>query len=224
MQSEQINELAKALVAVQAVLPAVKKAKTGQVGSQKTKYADLDACVDVLKKVLPEHGLAYVQPPMACDNGVMIRTVLMHTSGQWIDGELHLPADKNSAQAYGSALTYCRRYALCAITGLVADDDDDAAAASRPRQTKADAAVQVQRAGPERMPTEKEFADGSKAIFAMAGDIWGKASEPEFYAWLKREGWPVDDAKGRPSLKARSYPELTRIYSSLKRLAPERAS
>jgi hypothetical protein len=48
---------------------------------------------------------------------VVVVTRLAHASGEWIEGELPLPVSKADAQGYGSALTYARRYGLCAITG-----------------------------------------------------------------------------------------------------------
>jgi hypothetical protein len=56
----------------------------------------------------------------------------LHTSGQWISGSATLPLASQTPQAYGSALTYARRYGLAAIVGLCVDQDDDGAAASRP--------------------------------------------------------------------------------------------
>ena len=50
-------------------------------------------------------------------------------------GITHVPVQKSDAQGYGSAQTYCRRYALMAAFGLAADDDDgNAAAKASPRQ------------------------------------------------------------------------------------------
>jgi hypothetical protein len=53
-----------------------------------------------------------------------LKTTLMHSSGQWIQGEMPLFLPKMDAQAQGSAITYARRYGLAAITGLVQVDDD----------------------------------------------------------------------------------------------------
>ena len=39
-------------------------------------------------------------------------------------GLLHVPASKQDAQGYGSALTYARRYSLMAICGIAPEDDD----------------------------------------------------------------------------------------------------
>jgi hypothetical protein len=64
---------------------------------------------------------------------VIVVTRLAHTSGEWIEGELAVPVSKADAQGYGSALTYARRYGLCAITGIAPEDDDgNAAAAAKP--------------------------------------------------------------------------------------------
>ena len=127
-QSNEIGELAKALAAAQAELePAAKNASNPLL---KNKYADLASCYEACRKVLPKQGLAVSQICLPCDKGmVRVKTILMHTSGQWIASEYTLEAQGNkgvnAAQAAGSAITYARRYGLSAIVGLVADDDDD---------------------------------------------------------------------------------------------------
>jgi hypothetical protein len=63
--------------------------------------------------------------------------VLHHASGEHLSlGTLYVPANKNDAQGYGSALTYARRYGLMTAFGVPAEDDDgNAAAASAPRSS-----------------------------------------------------------------------------------------
>ena len=47
-------------------------------------------------------------------------------SGQFVAGYAELKyGNKDNPRAYGSALTYARRYALSAILGVVSDEDDD---------------------------------------------------------------------------------------------------
>jgi hypothetical protein len=101
----------------------------------KSKYADLGAVIDAVKPALIKHGLFYTQEPQPCEDGVSIRTTLRHSSGETIDlGTLFVPANKRDAQGFGSALTYCRRYALMTAFGVPAEDDDgNAAARSAPR-------------------------------------------------------------------------------------------
>lgn len=126
--SSEIGELAAALAAAQGELePATKNAQNPML---RNKYADLASCYEACRKVLPQKGLAVSQICMPCDKGmVRVKTVLMHTSGQWISSECTLEAvgnkGVNGAQAAGSAITYARRYGLSAIVGLVADEDDD---------------------------------------------------------------------------------------------------
>ena len=53
-------------------------------------------------------------------------TRLSHSSGEWMEAETPLFLVKDDPQAQGSAITYMRRYAYCAVLGIVADPDDDA--------------------------------------------------------------------------------------------------
>ena len=60
--------------------------------------------------------------------------MLAHASGEWMRGTLTIPLAKVDAQAYGSATTYARRYALAAFVGVAPEDDDgNAATAAAPR-------------------------------------------------------------------------------------------
>lgn len=131
--SSEINEVAKALAKVQSEMGAV--AKDSSNPFFKSKYADLAACWSSVAPLLTKNGLSVTQ---ICDEpsgeedktSVIIETVLMHESGQWIAGRLKMVPVKSDPQGIGSCITYARRYALMAITGLVADEDDDGNAAS----------------------------------------------------------------------------------------------
>jgi hypothetical protein len=95
----------------------------------KSKYADLSSVIDAVKPALVNHGLFYTQQPQPCEGGVGVRTVLHHSSGESLDlGTLFVPANKQDAQGYGSALTYARRYGLMTAFGVPAEDDDGNAA------------------------------------------------------------------------------------------------
>ncbi len=97
----------------------------------KNKYADLATCIDAVIDALNNNGFALMQKTHECANGVTVETILMHESGEQISGgTLHVPACKQDPQAYGSALTYARRYSLSAACGI-APEDDDGNAASR---------------------------------------------------------------------------------------------
>jgi hypothetical protein len=98
----------------------------------KSKYAGLDACVEAVIDALHKHGIGLMQRTLPCESGVTVETVFLHTSGETLSsGPLHVPAQKQDAQGYGSALTYARRYSLMAACGI-APEDDDGHAASKP--------------------------------------------------------------------------------------------
>lgn len=143
-QSEQIGELAKAIVLAQAELKPVKKECENPFF--KSRYADLASVWEALKP-FQAHGIAITQMPFDAGEGMIgITTQLSHTSGQWISGSLALPVSKHDAQGVGSAVTYARRYSLGCMTGVVTEEDDDgnqatqAKPAQRYSQNKQDAA------------------------------------------------------------------------------------
>jgi hypothetical protein len=96
----------------------------------KSKYADLGAVIDAIKPPLIEHGLFFTQRSHPAENGVSVETVLHHEGGEELSlGTLFVPANKQDAQGFGSALTYARRYGLMTAFGVPAEDDDGNAAA-----------------------------------------------------------------------------------------------
>lgn len=103
----------------------------------RSRYADLSACVEAVIDALNDNGIGLMQQTHPSRDGVAVETILMHESGQTISsGVLHVPASKQDAQGYGSALTYARRYSLMATCGI-APEDDDGNRASRPVEVKA---------------------------------------------------------------------------------------
>lgn len=101
---------------------AVKDAKNPHL---KSKYADLPSVIAAIKPALIKHGLAFTQPCEPSPNGVTVRTVLHHGTGETLDlGGLFVPANKQDAQGFGSALTYARRYSLLSAFGVPTEDDD----------------------------------------------------------------------------------------------------
>lgn len=92
----------------------------------KSKYTPLDVLIDTAKPLLQKHGLSYLQSCSGDGQSIIVTTLLMHSSGEWVESDpLTLKADKATAQGAGSAITYGRRYALAAALGLASDEDDD---------------------------------------------------------------------------------------------------
>lgn len=120
------------ILRIQANPPVLVKDKAGQVGNQKTKYANLE---QVNEKVLPrlnELSTIYVcLPSIQEDARFALEYELKHVpSGTSKSGKYALKLSENP-QAMGSAITYARRYALLAALGIVAEDEDDDAGAGR---------------------------------------------------------------------------------------------
>jgi hypothetical protein len=122
-KSESIKELAAALSKAQGAFDHAKKDVINAFF--KSKYADLANCIDAAKKPLLENGLSVTQIIDVSESGGMVlETMLMHISGEWISGSYPIAPLKGDPQAYGSCIQYARRYAFSAITGIAADDDD----------------------------------------------------------------------------------------------------
>lgn len=128
--SEEIAELAKALVAFQGEVMNPKN--TSENSHFKSKYAPLSEVLNVVRPLLAKHGLCVVQSPCDGNNGtIVIATLLIHTSGQWLEADpLVLKPEKMTPQGAGSAITYGRRYTLSALLALSSEDDDDGNRAS----------------------------------------------------------------------------------------------
>lgn len=123
-KSESIAELAKALSAFHQEVKQPLKDKDNPFF--KSKYVPLENVVEAITDISPKHGLSFIQYPVNQDNKVGIITILMHSSGEFIETEpvFATPA-KNDAQATGSVITYLKRYALSAVFGITSDEDDD---------------------------------------------------------------------------------------------------
>ena len=122
-ESPTIGALAAALAKAQG---AMKSAAKDSVNPHfKSKYADLASVWDACREPLSSNGLAVVQRVSSSPAGVVLTTMLLHSSGEWIRDRATFPVVQQTAQAYGSAITYARRYALAAMVGVAPDEDDD---------------------------------------------------------------------------------------------------
>lgn len=130
-KSEQINELAAALTKFQKAAPKITKDKKGKVqtksgSSYEYDYADLATIWDKIRGGLADNCLSVIQSPTTLSTDPALTTLLAHESGQWVEDTMPLKIVQETPQGQGSAITYARRYALCAMLGIVADSDNDA--------------------------------------------------------------------------------------------------
>ena len=123
--------LAEALARLQGQLPRVAKEHTAKVetktgGNYKYAYADLTDVSSALLPVMAALGLSFIATPTLADGRFVLAYELAHVSGQQYSGQYPLPdPDRLGPQDLGKAITYARRYALCAVTGLAPGGDDD---------------------------------------------------------------------------------------------------
>ena len=128
MKKSKTSQLAFALALAQAEITTAELTKENTF--TKSKYADLASVWDAVRDPLTRNGLAVSQIFETLEDGnILLRTVLLHTSGEQLSSTLPLLGVKDH-HSLGSASTYVRRYALAAITGCAPggwDDDGNAA-------------------------------------------------------------------------------------------------
>lgn len=126
----EIKNIWQAISVVQQQLPVIDKSSRNDFF--KSNYTPLD---DVVKRVYP-----LLEPlSVACSqileesneaNVVQVRTVLCHWPSETkVESVCRMPAVAGKGMqpqhAYGSSITYARRYALTSILGIVCGDEDD---------------------------------------------------------------------------------------------------
>jgi hypothetical protein len=99
----------------------------------KSKYADLASVSDAVTDALNSNDIFLTQDVISAGSGeeagVTVTTIFCHKSGARLEMcPIFMPCRKIDAQAYGSALTYARRYSLMAACGIAPEDDDGNAA------------------------------------------------------------------------------------------------
>lgn len=208
-KSEQINELAAALVAAQSeIRGAVKDASNPFF---KSKYADLESVWEACREQLQKNGLAVSQVTEMAGTEMVLVTVLMHKSGQWLSGMYPVRPVKADPQSLGAAMTYARRYALAAIIGICQIEDDDGETASGRGQKPAQKFTPKPQAGAKTLPPsadmeltpeeraasevdQKSPAPAKKAYQQVPGCISEK-QRARLFAIATKANWPVEELK-----------------------------
>ncbi|MBO4318016.1 MAG: ERF family protein [Mailhella sp.] len=195
--SEQITDLAKALLSVQTNLqPAVQDSTNPFIGN---KYASLNAVMESCRSVLAANGIVLTQAPVPAEPGFCaLETMLVHAeSGQFIASTAMAPLPKADPQGVGTALTYLRRYALSAMLGIVTEPDTDGEFDAAPFKAKASATAAPQR----RQPQAKHPSNDSPFTSPAAG--------PKSQAPKERLGTPLSPAfAGLPELPGITYRDV----------------
>lgn len=137
-----MKNLIAALLKARANFKPIKKDKVNPY--YKSKYADLDSVLSAVEPALLSQELLITQTTGVINgNQPVLITTLHHSSGESIKGEYYLPREDNP-QKLGAAITYARRYALCAILSITADEDDDGHNALATRRLKGNKEISKQ--------------------------------------------------------------------------------
>jgi len=176
-KSESIGELSKALAKAQSQFTPVKRGTkvdfTTKAGAKiKYNYAPLSDVIESCIKALNDNELVIVQPTKVEDNNIIVETMLIHSSGEWLSGELCIRPSDHNPQSEGSALTYARRYSLSALLSIAADEDDDGEGAMKRTKKESKVVTEAIKQGAVEKPTIKAPDDPAtepqlKAMFAI---------------------------------------------------------
>lgn len=173
-RSETIKELATALSKFQGELkPAI---KSGTNPFFKSRYADLASVWDVVREPLANNGLSITQTlGTGTAQEFIVETTLFHISGEWLSSKWCMPLLKNDPQSVGSVISYARRYSLCGLLGVAAEDDDAEIAEDRPslKAAKVEASQEAKLA----------------PLFAPKGEHWCELHQTNFFKTAKMKSF-----------------------------------
>lgn len=195
----EVAELIKALVAASCEFEPIEKDRVNPF--LKSKYATLDSVLKSVEPALLRHGLKLVQAVDIHESGApVLKTTLYHESGQSISSSYPLILN-DDPQKFGAAITYARRYSVCAALNITADQDDDAQSAK---------------------PATKA-GSSTPAVLPVSGKRQQAMSDVD--AELKRLAWSAGDGKaylqeqfGKSTRKELTDDELGAFLSDLKNI------
>jgi hypothetical protein len=124
------THIATALARAQGAFEPIRREKTVLVrtktgGSYSFSYAPLEAILRAVQPALSEEGLALSQNIVADGSQEYVETILS-LGPQFLTTRVKIITGESGPQAYGSALTYARRYGITLLLCVCADEDDDA--------------------------------------------------------------------------------------------------
>lgn len=187
-QSKEIAKLVTALAKVQGELRGYREDSSNPFFQ--SKYGDLSSVWAAIRTLLSDNGLAVMQPCVddgKADGFIRVKTILAHSSGEWISGTLALRPVKPDPQAAGSAITYARRYSLAAIVG-VAPEDDDAEGAMNRRSEREEAQERIRKTAQK----EAQRKADEQSPPQQPSDVIDKAKDYDPDEYIT---YPVDEFK-----------------------------
>jgi len=158
-----MKNIAGALVKAQSEMAvATKDAKNPFFRSS---YADLNAIREAVLPALNKNGIVVLQPTITTETGKsFVRTTLLHESGESITSDTEIVCSKaNDPQAFGSAMSYARRYSLQSLMCVGAEDNDAEGAMGR-----------------QATATAKPVVSATVTTVASSASVETKSTKPSF--------------------------------------------
>lgn len=164
-----------AMAAAQSEIPKVIKGKENT--HTRSWYADLAAVDAAIKPVITKHGFSLSYYPVMSEREGFVRVgvIVAHSGGHEERHEADFPLDaagsqgkanKTGIQAFGSTVTYARRYLKLMVFDIATGDDNDGNGQHQPQETL----------GPEEMTILDD-------LLKRTG-----ADRKKFFAYAKVEG------------------------------------
>ena len=142
---------ASALTSFQAKCPVIGKYRTAKIvsktgGSYEYKFAGYEDVMKQVKPLLDENKIAVSFSTSATDKGIVATcTLRVGTHSEKCTLEVPIPAmNVNDTQKYGAALSYAKRYCLCAALNIVVGDEDDDGSTLEVQCVTEEQAIQLQ--------------------------------------------------------------------------------
>lgn len=151
------TEFAKDFINAQSEILTLPKDKQGY----NYNYTDFDTVVKTVKPILKKNHLGFCQLLDSKENGKNgVTTILFHESGESFQSWFELPSvvlgKANNAQNIGAAISYIKRYALCAILGCSSDEDTDGMTGAQMEQAQKQQNHQIPQNQPQQYPRQNQ--------------------------------------------------------------------
>lgn len=166
----------------------------------KNRYATLDVICDDVREVCAKNGIAIVQLPTMTENGFVLRATAFASDETLALGDYPIKPVQDNPQGVGSAITYARRYQLCSILNIAAEDDDDgntASAGSKAQTAQVlppKPAPQAQKPIAKESDIKKEF-DATSMRSALMVVLQGVSLEKEEQIAYAKKHWGIESLK-----------------------------
>jgi hypothetical protein len=200
---KQQSQLSAALAKAQAAFSQIHRDKTVKVrmksgGEYSFSYAPLESILRAVMPALSANGLSLTQSTGTVGEKEFVRTQLRHASGECIENNTKVLVADSGPQAYGSALTYARRYGITLLLCICADDDDDGNAAEgneaqenlAAKKLAADFQAALKTGIDGRMQDVHQKANGDQELYQIAWKLLTAPERREIKAALERVKTP----------------------------------